>query len=81
MRTQWHAGRILRALGVPLVLADGLIGLGPSASAASCQNWTDGPPPSPGTAGNVLNGVVLASACDAWAAAEAPFLLVLEARP
>jgi hypothetical protein len=38
MRTQWHAGRFLRALGVPLVLAGGLTGLGPSASAASCQN-------------------------------------------
>jgi len=81
MRTQWHVGRFLRALGALLVLAGGLIGLGPSASAASCQNWTGVPPPSPGAAGNVLNGVVMGSACHAWAATEAPFLLVLAARP
>jgi len=49
MRTQGRAGRFLRLLIVPLVLAGGLTGLVPAASAASCENWTGVPPPSPGT--------------------------------
>jgi hypothetical protein len=67
MRAQWHAGRFLRVLSVPLVLAGGLVVAVPSVSAATCQNWTGVPPPSPGNGGNVLDGVALVSACDAWA--------------
>jgi hypothetical protein len=40
MRTQGRAGQFLRLLIVPLVLAGGLTGLVPAASAASCENWT-----------------------------------------
>src|SRR5947207_423331 len=67
MRTQGRAGRFLRLLIVPLVLAGGLTGVASAASAASCENWTGVPPPSPGSTGNVLDGVALVSACDAWA--------------
>src|SRR5215467_400362 len=67
MPTQGRAGQFLRLLIVPLVLAGGLTGLVPAASAAPCQNWTGVLPPSPGSTGNVLDGVALVSACDAWA--------------
>jgi len=67
MRTQGRAGRFLRLLIVPLALTGGLTGLVPAASAASCENWTGVPPPSPGTGGTVLDGVAMVSACDAWA--------------
>jgi hypothetical protein len=44
-------------------------GLGPAqarAATADCQNWTGIQPPSPGT-DNVLAGVAVLSACNAWA--------------
>ena len=63
----WRPRRVCLALAAPLLLAGGLTAAGPAASAASCQNWTGVPPPSPGTAGNVLDGVAMVSACDAWA--------------
>jgi hypothetical protein len=77
MRTQWRAGLLLRALGLPLVLAGGLFGPGlsapaaPAAPTAPCQSWTGVPPPGPGAEGNVLNGVAVVSACDAWAVGSA----------
>ena len=67
MRTRWPAGRFLRALTAPLMLAAALTALGSAgAAAAVCQGWTGGQPPSPGTDTNQLNGVTVLSACDAW---------------
>jgi hypothetical protein len=64
-------------VAAPLVLTGGLAGLAPgvasaapatsAAPAASCQNWTGLQPPNPGTADNELEGVAVASACNAWA--------------
>jgi hypothetical protein len=63
--TAW--GRSFAVAAGLLILAGGLTGVASTASAAPCQNWTGVPPPSPGAAGNVLNGVAMVSACDAWA--------------
>src|SRR3989442_422661 len=64
----WPATALLRVLAAPLITLGALAGLGySSASAADCQSWTAGQPPSPGSTDNRLNGVVAMSACDAWA--------------
>jgi hypothetical protein len=55
-------------LTIPLVLAGALTGLVPAgASAATCQSWTGTQPPDPGTSSNILNGITVLSACNAWA--------------
>src|SRR5258707_4434609 len=67
MPARFPAGRALRLLAASLVVTGVLAGPGSAgASGSSCQNWTGVPPPNPGTA-NVLNGVAVGSACDAWA--------------
>lgn len=68
MRAGRPAGRLLAALATPLLIAGLLTGLAPvGASAAACQGWTGAQPPDPGTASNILNGVTVLSACNAWA--------------
>ena len=67
-RSSWPARLLIPALAAPLMLAGALAGpWQATASAAVCQGWTYGQPPSPGTADNELNGVTVLSACDAWA--------------
>jgi hypothetical protein len=67
-RSSRPAGFVWRALAATVVLAGALaVPWQTAASAAVCQGWTSGQPPSPGTADNVLNGVTVLSACDAWA--------------
>src|SRR5260221_10883573 len=67
MPARFPAGRVLRLLAASLVVTGVLAGPGSAgASGSSCQNWTGVPPPNPGTA-NVLKGVAVVSACDAWA--------------
>jgi hypothetical protein len=67
MRTRWHAGRLLRVLTAPLVLAGVLTALGSAgASAATCQAWTGGQPPSPGGTAELL-GVAVLTPCNTWA--------------
>lgn len=68
MRTRRADGRFLSIFAVPLLLAGALAGLTPAASAATCQAWSGAPPPDPGTASNIFNGVTVLSACNAWAA-------------
>ena len=59
---------VWRALAATVVLAGALaVPWQAAASAAVCQGWTFGQPPSPGTADNTLNGVTMLSACNAWA--------------
>ena len=66
---RWHAARFASAFAIPLMLASALAGVGGSAmaSAAACTNWTGNPPPSPGSDFNLLQGVTVLSACNAWA--------------
>jgi len=76
MRVRWFAGRGLRALVAPLVVAGVLTGLGQSqALASACANstgtgWTHVPSPSPGSDINSLDGVAVVSSCQAWAVGE-----------
>ncbi len=68
MPAPWPVTPLLRVLAAPLIAMGALAGLGySSASAAGCQGWTAGQPPSPGSADNRLNGVVVLSARNAWA--------------
>ena len=73
MSARWLAGRGLRALVAPLMMAGVLIGLGQGpALAAACVNstgtaWRHVPSPSPGSDINSLNGVAAVSSCQAWA--------------
>jgi len=68
MPTPWPATPLLRVLAAPLIAMSALGGIGySSASAADCQSWTGGQPPSPGSTDNRLSGIVALSACDAWA--------------
>jgi hypothetical protein len=68
MPARFPAGRALRLLAASLVVTGVLAGPGSAgASGSTCQNWTGAPPPNPGTFANVLNGVAVVSACDAWA--------------
>ena len=66
----WTARFAWRALVVPLMLTGALTGPWQAAAApgSTCQSWTFGQPPSPGSVDNELNGVAVLSACDAWAA-------------
>jgi hypothetical protein len=69
MRMSSRVGRLAGALAAPLVLAGVLGGLGvaqASAARAGCQAWTGTQPPSLGT-DDLLAGVTVLSACDAWA--------------
>ena len=73
-RLRGPAGRLARALIIPLMLAGAVTGARPgvapaavSASAATCGAWSGSQPPSPGTEDNNLNGVTVLSPCDAWA--------------
>src|SRR5258708_19092275 len=68
MPARFPAGRALRLLAASLVVTGVLIGPGSAgASGSTCQNWTGVPPPNQGTVANVLKGVAVVSACDAWA--------------
>lgn len=68
MQSPSLATRTVGLIAIPLLVASMLIGIVPrpeAASAATCQNWTGVPPPSPG-AWSVLNGVTTFP-CRAWA--------------
>ncbi len=62
------AGRGLRIIAVPLVMAGMLLGTGQqAASAAACVSWTGVQPPNPSATTDLLTGVAAISSCRAWA--------------
>src|SRR5689334_16798952 len=75
MQARWRA-RLLAGLTVPLALTGALTGAGRTAAtaattaAAPCEGWiSELPQPvSPGTVSNILSGVTVLSACNAYAA-------------
>ena len=74
MQARWLAGRGLRALVVPLVIAATMpIGHGPGAAPASIcvsgtgTRWKHVPSPNANSSSNELLGVAAVSACQAWA--------------
>ncbi len=68
MRRERLAGRGLRVIAVPLVMAGMVLGAGQqAASAAACVSWTGVQPPSPSATSNFLPGVAVVSSCRAWA--------------
>jgi hypothetical protein len=66
MPERCRAGRALRLLAVPLLLAGLALAAPTGASAAGCRSFTGAQPASPGSAENELNAVAVLSACDAW---------------
>jgi len=66
MPVRWRT-RALAALAAPLLAAAIVISQGPAgASAATCENWTGFPAPSPGDSDG-LSGVTAVSRCNVWA--------------
>jgi hypothetical protein len=69
--SRWQGGRLAGVLATALMLASAVTAFGLAralaAPAVGCENWTGTQPPNPGALQDIIFGVAIQSACDAWA--------------